>query len=140
MREDAEAEFRIFVQYLALGRVVVEVGLDEIFIDERLLQDLADFFAAGRAGLCIEGGAKIAAQLRYGVTHDGSSFRSIAGANCNYSENPCAAYRRSAVALDDRFDLGRRHLDAGQYQQLIRWHLQHQHHCGEQRQQHPDCE
>jgi len=51
---DAKAKFRVFVDHLAIGRVVVHVGGDELFVFERFLDESADFFSAGAAGVRFE--------------------------------------------------------------------------------------
>src|SRR5262249_31550558 len=52
--EDAEAELGIFVEDLALGHVVADVPGDEGVVFENVLDDLADFLAAGGARICGE--------------------------------------------------------------------------------------
>ena len=53
----------------ALGRVVVKRRLDEVLIDQHFLQQLADFLAAGRAGLRLQGGAEFICELGNGMGH-----------------------------------------------------------------------
>ena len=63
MGQHAEAEFRIFVDDLALGRVVVEVGFDERVVREDFFHQGADFLAAGGTGFGFERGAAGDAEL-----------------------------------------------------------------------------
>ena len=54
MGADAEAQLGIFVDHLAVGGVVVDVGRDELFVFERLLYQIADFLPAGSARVGFE--------------------------------------------------------------------------------------
>ena len=48
---DAETEFRILVNHLTIGCVVVDVGRDERFIFKNLLNEFAYLFPARRPGI-----------------------------------------------------------------------------------------
>ena len=67
--EDAEAEFRILVQHLALGYVVGEVGRDEAVVLQHFPDQFADLLAAFDTRILFEDAPTLCRELLEPITH-----------------------------------------------------------------------
>src|ERR1700756_1511233 len=69
MTEDAEAEFGILVQHLALGHVVAEMRRDEILVLQQLLNQGADLLAPLDTRIFLENPVAFRGKLLEAVPH-----------------------------------------------------------------------
>src|SRR4030095_883603 len=76
VREDAEAERRVFVEDLPLGDVVADVLGDEGVVLQHLLNDGADLLPPGRPRGALEDAAALGCELLEGHAHGPTSVRS----------------------------------------------------------------
>ncbi len=67
--EDAETEFRILVQHLALGQIVREVGRDESGVLQHLLDQRADLLAALNPRILLEDAVAFCRELLKTISH-----------------------------------------------------------------------
>jgi len=74
MGADAESQFGIFVDHLAVGGVVVDVSRDELFVLERLLHQIADFLPARSVRFGFQNALDICGERFKRETHGSSSF------------------------------------------------------------------
>src|SRR5579875_2234491 len=69
MAEDAEAEFGILVQNLALGHLVAEIGVDEIVVLQHVLDQRAHPLAPFDARILLEDPAAFRRKLLERISH-----------------------------------------------------------------------
>src|SRR6516164_10318054 len=67
--EDAEAQFRVFVQHLAIGHIVAEMGRDEHVVRQHLADQRANLFAALDPGIGGEDAAAFGRKPFEAVSH-----------------------------------------------------------------------
>jgi len=69
MAEDAESEFRILVEDLTLGHVVVEMSGDEILVLQHVLDERADLLATVDPGIFRQDAVTLSGELLESISH-----------------------------------------------------------------------
>jgi hypothetical protein len=69
MAEDAEPEFRILVEDLPLGHVVVEMSGDKILVLQHVLDERADLLATVDPGIFRQDAVTLSGELLESISH-----------------------------------------------------------------------
>jgi hypothetical protein len=73
MAEDAESEFRIFVEDLPLGHVVVQMSGDKILVLQHVLDERADLLTTFDPGIFRQDAMTLSGKLLESISHQTTS-------------------------------------------------------------------